>query len=72
MRILIAPNSFKNSLDAEEVAAAIREGLEESYLKAACELFPVADGGDGTATLLMQHLNARPVEAIVQGPKQKK
>lgn len=69
MRILIAPNSFKNSLDADDVAAAIREGLEESYLKATCELFPVADGGDGTATLLMQHLNARPVEAIVQGPK---
>ncbi|MBO9635815.1 MAG: glycerate kinase [Chitinophagaceae bacterium] len=69
MRILIAPNSFKNSLDAGEVAAAIREGLEESYLKLTCELFPVADGGDGTATLLMQHLNARPVEVTVQGPK---
>lgn len=69
MRILIAPNSFKNSLDAEEVALAIREGLEESYLKVNCELFPVADGGDGTASLLMQHLNARPVEVMVQGPK---
>lgn len=69
MRILIAPNSFKNSLDAGEVAAAIREGLEESFLKVTCELFPVADGGDGTAMLLIQHLNARPVEVIVQGPK---
>lgn len=69
MRILIAPNSFKNSLNAEEVAAAIREGLEQSCQQVTCELFPVADGGDGTATLLMQHLNARPVEVVVQGPK---
>lgn len=69
MRILIAPNSFKNSLDAEDVALAIREGLEESSLKVNCELFPVADGGDGTASLLMQHLHARPVEVMVQGPK---
>lgn len=69
MRILIAPNSFKNSLDAGEVAAAIGEGLEESDLKVTCQLFPVADGGDGTAILLMQHLNAMPVELTVQGPK---
>lgn len=69
MRILIAPNSFKNSLDANEVAAAIREGLEQSFLPVTCELFPVADGGDGTAPLLMQHLNARAVTLNVQGPK---
>lgn len=69
MRILIAPNSFKNSLDANEVAAAIREGLEQSSLEVTCELFPVADGGDGTAPLLMQHLHARAVALTVQGPK---
>lgn len=69
MRVLIAPNSFKNSLDANEVAAAIREGLEQSNLPVTCELFAVADGGDGTAPLLMQHLNARAVTIAVQGPK---
>ncbi|MGN6420329.1 MAG: glycerate kinase [Pseudobacter sp.] len=69
MHILIAPNSFKNSLDANDVAAAIREGLERSSLEASYELFPVADGGDGTAPLLMKHLNARSVALTVHGPK---
>lgn len=48
MRIIIAPNSFKGSLDAFKVANAIKTGLEKSRLKAECHLFPIADGGDHT------------------------
>ncbi|MGI8634407.1 MAG: glycerate kinase, partial [Segetibacter sp.] len=48
MHILIAPNAFKNSLNAEEVADAIREGLMQSKLDCTCECFPIGDGGDGT------------------------
>ena len=57
MKILIAPNAFKNSLDAGEAAAAIRLGLQQSKLICDCIEFPVGDGGDGTASLLIKHLH---------------
>ncbi len=57
MNILIAPNAFKNSLDAQSVAEAIASGLQQSKLECQCRLFPVGDGGDGTGNLLVKHLN---------------
>lgn len=62
MRILIAPNAFKNSLPATETAEAIRRGLLQSKLDCFCECFPVADGGDGTADLLVKHLKAKLID----------
>ena len=56
MHILIAPNAFKNSLDAAKVAEAINNGLHKSKLSCTTTCFPVADGGDGTAGLLIDHL----------------
>ncbi len=53
MRIVIAPNAFKNSLGAAEVAKCIEEGLMQSRLDCSCVCFPVADGGDGTAELVV-------------------
>jgi glycerate 2-kinase len=72
MHILIAPNAFKNSLDATAAANAIEKGLQRSQLNCTAIKFPVADGGDGTADLLMQHLGATPVEVMVQNPLGKK
>jgi glycerate kinase len=46
VRVLVAPDKFKGSLTAAEVAAAIARGLATRGLDA--ELCPVADGGDGT------------------------
>ena len=57
MHVLIAPNAYKGSLGALEAAEAIREGLLQSRLHCSCELLPVGDGGDGTAALLIRHLN---------------
>jgi len=54
LHILIAPNAFKNSLDAEGVALAIRDGLERSALSCTCETFPIGDGGDGTGELIIK------------------
>ena len=68
MHILIAPNAFKNSLDATAVAEAIREGLQQSKLKCTCECFPVGDGGDGTAALLIQKCGGTIVPAEVRDP----
>ncbi|MEO6639459.1 MAG: glycerate kinase [Ginsengibacter sp.] len=55
MHILIAPNAFKNSLDASAVAKYIGEGLQQSKLSCTVECFPVGDGGDGTAALLIKN-----------------
>jgi glycerate kinase len=68
MHILIAPNAFKNSLGAIRVAEAIKRGLLESRLKCTCECFPVGDGGDGTATLLVQKSNGAIVPAETHDP----
>ncbi|MDB5002823.1 MAG: glycerate kinase [Mucilaginibacter sp.] len=65
MNILIAPNAFKNSLDAQSVAEAIALGLEQSNLNCQCQLFPVGDGGDGTGELLIKHLHGTIINANV-------
>lgn len=67
-RVLIAPNAFKHSLDATEVAFAIREGLTQSRLACVCECFPVGDGGDGTGALIIKKHNGRLVSAEVEDP----
>ncbi|HTJ14670.1 MAG TPA: glycerate kinase [Dinghuibacter sp.] len=68
MRILIAPNAFKNSLSARDAAQALQEGLTSSRLEAQSTTFPIADGGDGTADLLTDRLQATRVEVPAQDP----
>jgi glycerate 2-kinase len=48
MRIVIAPDKFKGSLAATQVAAAIAAGLRAELPAAELVTVPVADGGDGT------------------------
>ncbi len=68
MHILIAPNAFKNSLNATEASEAIRKGLEESKLNCTCECFPIGDGGDGTAQLIVEQCMGTWLDAEVQDP----
>ena len=68
MRILIAPNAFKNSIDAENAASAIKEGLAESRLNAEYECFPIGDGGDGTGNLIIKRLGGTLVKTEVNDP----
>lgn len=72
MHILIAPNAFKNSLDAAKVAEAISNGLRRSKLQCTTSCFPVADGGDGTAGLLIDHLNGEWIHTNVHDPFMRK
>lgn len=55
MHILIAPNTFKNSLPAADAAEAIRRGILQSGLACTTQCFPVGDGGDGTAALIVKY-----------------
>ncbi|MGH2742645.1 MAG: glycerate kinase family protein [Thermoleophilaceae bacterium] len=60
---LVAPDSFKGTFSAPDVAAAIASGLRDAW-RAADEL-PVADGGEGTMDVLLAALGGerRTVEA---------
>lgn len=71
MNILIAPNAFKNSLAADDVAEAIHKGLQQSKLSCNCTSFPVGDGGDGTADLLIKLLNGKRINRKVHDPLQR-
>ena len=48
MKIVIAPDSFKESLAAQQVAEAIKRGFQQSIADVECLLCPVGDGGEGT------------------------
>jgi glycerate 2-kinase len=54
MRILVAPDKFKGSLNAREVAENIGRGLWDVLPDATIETMPVADGGEGTADVIGQ------------------
>jgi len=60
--VLVAPDSFKGTFSAAEVAAAIAAGLRDGGLEAV--EMPVADGGEGT----MEVLGGSLVSAEVSGP----
>src|SRR5438270_5370766 len=52
MKILVAPDKFKDSLGAREVAKNIAAGLREVLVEAEITLLPVSDGGEGFAAVL--------------------
>lgn len=66
--ILIAPNAFKNSMDAPTVAETVRVGLMESQFGGSCICFPVGDGGDGTAELIVKQRRGVRVYTQVHDP----
>jgi len=68
MHILIAPNAFKNSLSATDAANAIQCGLQLSGLKCTSTCFPIADGGDGTGSLIIEHCKGAIIKKEVSDP----
>jgi glycerate kinase len=64
MRVVVAPDKFKGSLTAAEVADAVASGLLAVALDADVVRVPIADGGDGTvAAALSRGFTAVPVKA---------
>lgn len=68
MKIVIAPDSFKESLSAPEVAAAIARGWQQVFPEAECLLRPMADGGEGTVDALLAAVGGQRRECRVRGP----
>jgi glycerate kinase len=65
--VLVAPDSFKGTFRASQVAGAIGRGLERAGLMPP-DLCPVADGGEGTLDALAPALGGELVAAEVQDP----
>ncbi len=68
MKIVIAPNSFKNSLDALSAARAMEKGFSASKLEPECLLFPIADGGDHTVDVLNRWFDGKLMHTPVLDP----
>lgn len=68
MKIVIAPDSYKESLSALEVASAIEAGFREIYPDAEYIKLPVADGGEGTVEAMVAATQGRVVQVEVTGP----
>lgn len=68
MRFVIAPDSFKSSASAKEVAQAIADGLKVAFPDGEYDLIPMADGGEGTVEALVAATGGKIVHATVTGP----
>ncbi|NVN32302.1 glycerate kinase, partial [Endobacter medicaginis] len=71
MRIVIACDSFKGSLDARSVGEAITEGLRDVWPQdsgVAIRNLPIADGGEGTIDAIVDALGGTRRRTRVSGP----
>ncbi|HDI3140262.1 TPA: glycerate kinase [Vibrio cholerae] len=72
MKVVIAPDSFKESLTAKQVCHAIQAGLARVWHDAKFVSIPVADGGEGTVQSLVDATQGRLLEVKVMGPQGKR
>ncbi|ANU81779.1 glycerate kinase [Aggregatibacter actinomycetemcomitans] len=68
MKIIIAPDSFKESLTALEAASAIEAGFKRIFPNAEYIKLPMADGGEGTVQSLVDATGGKLVECDVVAP----
>ncbi|MFB3893537.1 MAG: glycerate kinase [Phycisphaerae bacterium] len=68
MKVVIAPDTFKETLAAGDVAAALAEGVLEARPDAQIDLCPMADGGGGTVAAMVAATGGRLMTADVFGP----
>lgn len=68
MKIVIAPDSFKESLTAMAVANEIEAGFREIFPDAEYRKLPVADGGEGTVQAMIDASGGKLVALKVSGP----
>ncbi|MFB4213331.1 glycerate kinase [Shouchella sp. JSM 1781072] len=68
MKLVIAPDSFKGSLSAVEVAAVMERAISKALPGAETVLVPAADGGEGTMDSLVAATGGKKVAVMVKGP----
>ena len=65
---LLAPDSFKESMTAEQACFAMQRGIQKVIADAKFIHVPMADGGEGTVDALVAARNGRKVAIEVSGP----
>ncbi|GGO69543.1 hypothetical protein GCM10012276_05980 [Nocardioides deserti] len=68
LRVVLCPDSFKESLTAPVVAAAMRRGVARVWPAAGVVEVPLADGGEGTVEALARATGGELVTRRVRGP----
>ncbi|MCL2492807.1 MAG: glycerate kinase [Clostridiales bacterium] len=68
MKIVIAPDSFKGSLTAAQVCAAVASGIRRARSDAEIVCVPMADGGEGTVRSLIDGLGGEIVSCAAEDP----
>jgi len=66
VRVLVAPDKFKGSIEAGEAAARIAAGWNSAWPGCSLDLRPVADGGDGTLSVVQAQTGAAKRESMVR------
>ena len=67
-KIVIAPDSYKGYLTAKQAAAAMKQGCADVFGQANYQLIPMADGGEGTVSTLVEANQGTLVETQVANP----
>lgn len=65
---VLAPDSFKESMTAEQACAAMQTGILSVMPDAQCIAVPMADGGEGTVDALIAACDGQKLEVSVSGP----
>jgi glycerate 2-kinase len=68
MKIVIAPDSFKESMTAMEVCYHVQKGFRKVFPKATYVKIPIADGGEGTVLSIIDATDGKLVKKAVSGP----
>lgn len=68
MKIVIAPDSFKGSLTANEVSDSIERGIKRVFSDADIVKVPMADGGEGTVQSLVDGTGGSIVRVVAKDP----
>ncbi len=68
MKIICAPDSFKESISASDAAMAMQRGIQQVYPEAHIERCPIADGGEGTLQAMVDATGGTYRQASVTGP----
>lgn len=68
MKVVVAIDSFKGCMSSLEAGNCIKEAIEETGYASEIEVFPLADGGEGTVEALMTCMHGKEVQVEVTGP----
>ena len=67
-KIIVAVDSFKGSMTSSEAGNAIKNGIQDIHPDWNIEVYPVADGGEGTLEALTYHRSVTERTCTVTGP----